>query len=67
MSAIRPCTSWPAKRNFLPNTFMMISTIGTVINVTSVNFQSMSNMETKEPIKVTDSVIRDIRLSTTAD
>ena len=46
---------------------MIISTIGTVINVTSVNFQSINSIDTKEPIKVTDSVIKEIRLSTTAD
>ena len=66
ISATRPCTSWPATRSFLPNTLIITSTTGTVIKVTSVNFQSISSIDTREPISVTDSVIKEIKLSTTA-
>ena len=66
ISATRPWTSCPATRSFLPKTLIITKTTGTVIKVTNVNFQSMRSIDTKEPISVTDSVIKEIKLSTTA-
>ena len=40
ISAVLPCTSWPAERNFLPNIFVNPNTTGTIIKVKRDNFQS---------------------------
>ena len=40
ISAVLPCTSWPAERNFLPNILVNPNTTGTIINVKRDSFQS---------------------------
>ena len=62
ISAILPCTSWPARRNRLPNTLIVTTTRGTMTRVSKVSFQFSTIMDTRDPMRITDSWTKEIRL-----